>query len=132
MFAEIPNLIFSFKGIYKNIFNPSVTGRYLYNCVEVNRQIDKLIEAKLKSMGRKTGKEYGVLVHGNRLLSMLLFKQIAVSGTTITDPATLNLSMLFDATFDKLVEIINAKYSDNFLGTLFKNKAKCEEIENLM
>lgn len=120
------------KGIYKSIFNPSVTSRYVYNCVEINRQIEKLIEAKVKAMGRKTGKEYGILIHGNRFLSMLVFKQISVSATTIVDISAFNLSSIVDQAFNKIVGIVNSRYSDAILGTLFKNKAKCEEIENLM
>ena len=119
------------KGIYKQIFNPSTTGRYLLNCLVINRQVEKLIAQKTESLGRKSGKDYGILVHGNRMIASLVFDKIDVSKTDIMDPSTVNLDSVFTETFTKMVTAVNTQFADNFLATLFKNKTKCDTIKTL-
>lgn len=117
------------KGIYRQIFNASVTGRYVFNAVEINRNIEKAINTKLVEVGKKSGREYGILVHGNRMISMLIFVKLRVSSNELMDVGAINLQETFDQTFSKLVEVVSQKYPDAILATLFKNKAKCEIIE---
>lgn len=117
------------KGIYKQLYNSSITGRYLLNCISINREIEALISQKIDSLGRKKGKDYGILVHGNRMISNLIFDRINVSTTVIMQTSTLGLENLFTDTFSKMSEVINNQFADNFPATLFKNKSKCDIIK---
>jgi hypothetical protein len=119
------------KGIYKSIFNAGTTGRYLYNTIQINRKIEKLISDRLSSMDKKTGKEYGILVHGNRMISMLVFKQLKVLNSEIIKIEDLNIETHFKEVVKKMTTAVTKNFSDNFLATLFKNKAKCEKLEEL-
>jgi hypothetical protein len=119
------------KGIYKQIFNPSTTGRYLLNCLIINRQIENLIAQKIDSLGKKSGKEYGILVHGNRMIASLSFDKITVSKTDIMDVYSLNIDSIFSDTLNKMSIAVTSQFSDNFLATLFKNKTKCDTIKDL-
>ncbi len=119
------------KGIYKAIFNPKTTGRYLLNCVNVNREIENIISRKLSILNKKAGKEYGILVHGNRMISMLIFEKINVASSEIQKIEDLKLEPIIEEVVQKMMEAINKEFSDNFLATLFKNKAKCETLEQM-
>lgn len=119
------------KGIYKTIFNPSTTGRYLLNCVVVNREIENIISRKLSTLDKRAGKEYGILVHGNRMISMLTIKKLNIYRSEIQNTALLNLEDIMEDVVQKMMTAINKEFSDNFLATLFKNKAKCEMLEQM-
>lgn len=119
------------KGIYKQIFNASISGRYLLNCVTINRRIEKLITQKIDSLSKKSGKEYGILVHGNRMLASLIFDKVKISKTDIVDPDSLDVDSTFVEVLSKMTYVITTQFSDNFLATLFKNKTKCDVIKVL-
>lgn len=119
------------KGIYKQIFNPNVSGRKVANTIFLNRKIEQTIEDKLKQMPKKTGKEVGILVHGNRMISMLIFKKLRISETTLMNVDDQDIEKYFNDIFLKIADSINTKFSDNILATLFKNKTKCEQLEKL-
>ncbi len=118
------------KGIYKAIFNPSTIGRYVYNCVQINRKIEGLIFDRLNSLDKRTGKEYGVLVHGNRMISLLVFKKIKVLTSEIQNIEDTNIEAIFNNVISKITSAVNFYFADNFLATLFKNKAKCDLLES--
>lgn len=107
------------RGIYKMIFNPGTTGRYVLNCVKVNREIERLLSDRLNSLDKRAGKEYGVLVHGNRMISMLVFKKTKISNTDIMDIKGLNLDVIFEEVVQSMINAVNVKFPDNFLG-MFK------------
>lgn len=117
------------KGIYKQIFNGGTSGRYVYNSIAINREIEKLIHERISSLTKKSGKEYGVLVHGNRMLATLVFKKLKPSSSEILNVELLKISPLFTQLKEKMVKVISRDYADNFLATLFKNKGKCDLLE---
>ena len=119
------------KGIYKQIFNASVSGRYIYNCVEINRRIESLIEKRVLGLGRKAGKEYLILIHGNRMIAMLIFTNLKVSHNDIMNIDDSIISNLFNSLIEKLKQLITENFSENFPAVLFKNKTKCEQLEQL-
>ncbi len=104
------------KGIYKQIFNPSVNGRKVANTIFLNRKIEQTIEDKLKQMPKKTGKEV---------------KKLKISDTTLMNVEDQDIEKYFNDIFPKITDSINAKFSDNILATLFKNKTKCEQLDKL-
>ncbi len=116
------------KGIYKQIFNPRTSGRYVYNTILLNREIDKAILSKINSLGKKSGKEYGILVHGNRFLSFLIQSKISIPKDNFINLNPESIRTILDESLTKLKEIVSTDYPDNVLGTLFKNKSKCEAI----
>lgn len=120
------------KGIYKQIFNPNTTGRFLNNCVQVNREIEKIISQKINSLDKKSGKEYGILTHGNRMLAMLVLKKMQISRNEIMKIDEAKLSELIDSNLDKMIVAVSSKFSDNFLATLFKNKSKCDQLDSII
>jgi len=117
------------KGIYKQIFNPSVSSRYVYNTVLLNREIEKIILERIASLSRKSGKEYGTLIHGNRMLAMLIFKKLTINTSEIMTVEPPNIQFAFNEVKEKMIQVINTHFSDNFLATLFKNKSKCDQLD---
>ncbi len=60
-------------------FNPKTPGARAFNAVMVQRAIDEWIDKKTKSPAKKSGPAWGVLVHGDRILSTLAFRALGVT-----------------------------------------------------
>jgi hypothetical protein len=70
------------KAPYRTIFNPNTSGIYVLNSVKTLRIIENILEGQVENMGKKSGKEYGILVHGNRMIALLAMKEINFSNST--------------------------------------------------
>jgi hypothetical protein len=123
------------KPPYKAIFNQSLSGAKAFNAVVLQREIDVWIEATKKGMAKKSGPEWGVLVHGNRVLSAAAFTRYAQSliqpisnfnVKSLTPP----LSATCSDVLGKLVATVKKRYSNKFLAVLFKNPSMTKVIYN--
>lgn len=121
------------KAPYKTIFNPQTNGIYLRNTVFSLRKIDEIIGIMIANLPRKSGKEYGVLVHGNRMLAFLVFRTLALHRTANDfdfDINTINWQDKTESMLEKLMSEIEESYKDKFLATLFKNASICKAISD--
>jgi len=71
------NLIYSdlTHSRYKKLFNPSITSYYVWNCVQLQREIEKVIDELSKEVDNIDG---AILIHGKELISKILFDVIGV------------------------------------------------------
>jgi hypothetical protein len=119
------------KAPYKTIFNPLTNGIYLRNAVFSLRKIDEVISQLISDLLKKSGKEYGVLVHGNRMLAFLVFRSLTIHKSANNFEFDINSVSWLDytkAALEKLITEIEANYKDKFLATLFKNASICKAI----
>ncbi|EOV0981928.1 AIPR family protein [Edwardsiella piscicida] len=119
------------KAPYKTIFNPQTNGIYLRNTVFALRRIDEIISSMISNIPKKSGKEYGVLVHGNRMLAFLVFRKLVIH--KIANNFNFDISSInwYETTSDmlgKLIFEIEESYKDKFLASLFKNASICKAI----
>ncbi|EKP9077440.1 AIPR family protein [Escherichia coli] len=119
------------KAPYKTNFNPQTNGIYLRNTVFALRKIDEIIGEMIANIPKKSGKEYGVLVHGNRMLAFLVFRKLVIH--KIANNFDFDMSSIdwYETTSDmleKLMSEIEENYKDKFLATLFKNASICKAI----
>lgn len=119
------------RGIYKEIFNPTVTGCFVHNCIDLNRYVENYLKEKTKRLTRKAGREYGVLTHGNRVIEMVCVKRLnlrdklASTGFKIED---YDIDSTVDQITNEIVAYLAKHYQDSFLATLFKNATKTDEL----
>lgn len=104
---------------------------YLRNTVFALRKIDEIIGEMIANIPKKSGKEYGVLVHGNRMLAFLVFRKLMIH--KIANNFDFDMSSIdwYETTSDmleKLMSEIEENYKDKFLATLFKNASICKAI----
>lgn len=121
------------RGIYKELFNSKVSGMFVYNCVIVDREINRILKEAIEKLPRKSGKRYGLLVHGNRIISSLVIKKLNLRNEMEIVDFKLDSTSLekeVEAIIIEMARILNEQYSDNILGTLFKNISKCNDIMN--
>ena len=119
------------KSPYKTIFNQDTTGKFMFNSVRCLRVVEKLIRLKINSLNSKSGKEYGILVHGNRMLELLTFSKLDINELAKRDDFTINEKHIEDAfneSFDNLDKQITLYYQGKILGSLFKNFGICKKI----
>jgi hypothetical protein len=123
------------KAPYKELFNASVPGLYVWRCVQAQRKIDHALEAVLKDLGVSAGRDYGVAVHGNRLIASLVFDALKIRDYQ-TDPSKeletlLAGDSILKSTRDyhgRIRTILADYYGNALIPTLFKNQTKCKDI----
>lgn len=123
------------KGVYREIFNPQTSGYYVYNCVKINRIIENHLWNKISKIGKRSGKKYLLLVHGNRMVSMLTISSLFTSELLTENTFNIDKKVITDRVdliVSKMEMFVNKNYQDNLLATVFKNVTKCSEIEKFV
>ena len=121
------------KGIYKKIFNKSISGYYAYNAVSFAREVEKILEEKVRDLNKKSGIEYGVLIHGNRMIIHLLSNKNNIHNFLFSKDFNIDYHKLkkdLDEILNDIKNFIKNKYPNSILATLFKNKTKCQELRD--
>ncbi len=122
------------KPPYKELFNGSVPGVYVWRCVRFQRAIDRALETILREIGLTSGREYGIGVHGNRMISALVFQHINVKDyrdlragfdTLLAGDRVLEATRTF---YGRLKDAVAATYGNALIPTLFKNQTKCRDL----
>ncbi len=117
---------------YKKLFNPKVTGRFVYNCVRTQRIIEQVIKKKQTDL--VSGRDKSIAIHGNRIISLLAFKTIKTKKYSENkfnfDDVNLVSVMetKVESIYNILKNIIDSEFEKAIIVTLFKNKTKCEYI----
>ena len=120
------------KAPYRELFNASVPGLYVWRCVQLQRRIDRGISGYVKRTGAT--RDLGLVTHGNRIIAMLVFAALPVQRlkepafeptTSITDAV---ITSLVDSRTQILSELLEVHYSNSIVPTLFKNLKKCEHL----
>ena len=120
------------KTPYKEIFNPSVPGLYVWRCVKIQRRIDKAMESFCKRADAYGN--YGLTIHGNRLIAALVFEALPVGDfkNPSFDPESAMseelLTNLVDRRIEVLSNLLEQHYPNSIIPTLFKNLNKCEHL----
>lgn len=119
------------RGIYKELFNGSTQGIYLFNCIKVNRITERNLYEQTRLLPKRSGRKYGMLVHGNRIISLLTFNDLNL-GEQLSDidftPNEDTIKRIVLNNINKVEKALQLHYNENILGTLFKNSSKCNYI----
>ena len=116
---------------YTTLFNAQLTTTRLWRGVEIFREV----EQELKRLeGTEKGRNRMVAIHGNRFVLYRVYREVeadrfddaSVDFSKVSALARSKTKVCLDAT----IAAINSLYPDSYLASLFKNAAKCEEINN--
>jgi len=121
------------KTPYKELFNASISGMYLWRVVQTQRKIDKALSQLLMKHHLYGGRGYGVVVHGNRLIAAMVFAKLGAKRLAspdfpfdaITEESIASDSEVF---FQKLKKALETHYANAIIPTLFKNLSKCRHL----
>ena len=122
------------KAPYKSIFNPTVNGISVFRAVTVLREIENCLARAIKNLGKRSGRDYGVLVHGNRLIASLVFamlderKVLDVSKSFIIGDLAAAIELNTNRAIELLSTEVERLFSGGFLATVFKNPAKSKQL----
>jgi hypothetical protein len=123
------------KPPYKSVFNPSISGAHAFNATVLNRRIEDWIEKKKKSALKRSGSTWGILIHGNRILSAAVFKAydprrlsrpIKEFHREMPDDASFN--RMCEEAYDKMIRSIDTNFPGRFLAVLFKNPTASKQV----
>ncbi|SNS95266.1 AIPR family protein [Rhodococcoides kyotonense] len=120
------------KAPYKILFNPTVSYLRIWRAVQILRVVDtELAPTRASSNTRKKG----YAIHGNRLLTHIVFKRIPASKLEDHDydwTQAVNLARsVVKSTFESLFKIGEEQYG-GYTAILFKNVAKTEHLTKLV
>ncbi len=117
------------KAPYKALYNPSLSGARGFNTTLVQRAIDEWIDSKKRSLTRRSGFPWGVLIHGNRILAAGVFKLLGPQLLSIPiaefrqSLTNLSIGDKCDGVYLRMVDVLERRYSGKFLAVLFKSPA---------
>lgn len=118
---------------YKELFNPTISGLFLWRTVQTQRRIDRSLELTANLDGL-TGRDLATVVHGNRMIAAMVFRTLATGrfGDPAFDPlATFTETQALNAVraaYASLRSELETTYQNAIIPTLFKNLSKCTEI----
>ncbi len=119
------------KGIYKEIFNPSTSGIFLWNCVKIARVVEEYLQEGIDKLPKRSGRKYGLMVHGNRIITLLVFRKLNLEKEAKKVEFVLDESIIQMTTkefLDSVFDYLECDYPESMMGTLFKNATKCKDI----
>lgn len=122
------------KAPYREIFNGSISGLFLWRCVQAQRRVDGFIEHFHQRSKATKDKELPYFIHGNRLVALLVLEQLKVKKwhepafDYDSDIESQKLSEVVRITLIALIQVIADHYATSVIPTLFKNLNKCEDI----
>jgi hypothetical protein len=121
------------KAPYRKLFNPERSSLYVYHAVSVQRIIEAKIAQAIKSLEKRSGKRYGVLVHGNRLLASIVFSRLKIplgladpKFSAIAHESDIEKEML--QAVDLITSDLSVRFADSFPAVVFKNPTKSKAL----
>ena len=121
------------KAPYRTIFNPNISGIYVLNSVRTLREIERVLASEVSQLDKKSGKYYGLLVHGNRMIALLAMKELGVANAAKNYEYSVDEDTVSEKVKNIIIktnDFVTEKYSDKVLGTLFKNASICKQLYN--
>lgn len=122
------------KPPYVALFNSSLSGARAFNATVVQREIDAWIDKKKGAIGKKSGFSWGLLIHGNRILSSAVFNMLgqAALSQPISEFRSKVQSLPIDAhcetVYSKMLVSLETHYPGKFLAVLFKNPSMSKQV----
>ena len=114
---------------YLALFNPSVSGSYVWVTVELMRWTDHALGAVRE---KYDGRERLIVVHGNRIILWAIMSHLKLNKTNISDfrpPFSKHrVDELTLLAADRLNQVVLKEYPDAYPAPLFKNQSKCKVI----
>lgn len=119
---------------YKALFNPSLTGARAFNATITLRVIDGWIDERKKTLSKKSGFAWGVLIHGNRILAAAVFsllgkrplEQSIEDYRTSMDASA--IGKLCDEVYGRMLTSLETNYQGRFLAVLFKSPVMSKKV----
>lgn len=120
------------KPPYRALFNPSISGMYVWRCVRIQRLIDQVIDSKQKEYRKPRQRK--ILVYGNRIISALIFSKIGTSKLKSADfdfDNEINQDFIDGISHNIVYQVIEhcqRFHANSMIPNLFKNQAKCRNM----
>ena len=114
---------------YTTVFNDGTTATELWRAVEIMRLVDsRLMSLSTSDLPRAEM----VAVHGNRLVLHRVFQDTHVrpfrADTADFEAIKSAVGRVTDDVFAGLADYLDAQFRNAYLGSLFKNAAKCRDV----
>lgn len=114
---------------YLALFNPDVSGSYVWVAVELMRWVDQALGAAREQYD---GRERLIVVHGNRLILWAIMSHLKLNKASVSDfrpPFSKDrVDGLTLLAADGLNQVVLKEYPDAYPAPLFKNQSKCKVI----
>ncbi len=116
--------------LYRSVFNSSVSSVRVINTVKLQRVIESKIEEKSKTINKLRDKKiYGILTHGNRYLSAMVFHELPIwKSTDIINIDEAIVTKKFNAILSRTELFITNNHDGAYLARLFTNVEKTHHM----
>ena len=120
------------KAPYKTLFNPTVSGTYVWHCVQAQRMIDVAIDSR--KLRAQSPRESRILSSGNRIISATAFKQMTIQRfneqsfvfSDYIDQIRVNDAV--DTVTHTMLSYMHSFYRTAMIPNFFRNQSKSREL----
>ncbi len=121
------------KASYKKLFNPQTSALQVFHAVLAQRLIESKLEKSIKSLEKRSGKRYGVLVHGNRLLAAIVFSRLKLTPKLVDpkfDPSVYETDVENELAHAValITDQLSNEFVESFPAVVFKNPTKSKVL----
>jgi hypothetical protein len=121
------------KAPYKRLFNPQTSALQVFNAVQIQRLIEAKLNETIKSLEKRSGKLYGVLVHGNRLLASVVFARLNIASRLgdaqfVASDYDSQIESALGQAVATIASELAQRFADSFPAVVFKNPTKSKSL----
>lgn len=121
------------KAPYKKLFNPQTAALQIFHAVLVQRLIESKLAQAIRSLEKRSGKRYGVLVHGNRLIASIIFARLKIpqklsDAKFSASSYELDVEKELAQAVDLITTELSQRFADSFPAVVFKNPTKSKAL----
>jgi hypothetical protein len=111
---------------YTALFNPGVTGEYIWQSVQIFRRVDEHLANERVAA---TGDRRQVVVHGNRFILRQVYR---ILDQRRLSPDAVDIALLTSEVVSKVQEVLRSAFGESFPGLGFKNTDLCRRLEQFL
>lgn len=118
---------------YKKLFNPQTSALQVFHAVLVQRLIESKLAQAIESLEKRSGKRYGVLVHGNRLLASIVFARLKIShrladANFVPTDSGVTIEQEIKRAVELVTSELSERFTESFPAVVFKNPTKSKVL----
>ena len=117
------------KAPYKQLFNASITGPFIWERVKTFRKIETLLTNEQKKFSKRDAL---ICVHGNRFIQWVTMRRLSFNEQIIFSDIENTIQDTVERSILDVIGLVQDLFPEAYPASLFKNQKKCKEIASAL
>ncbi len=117
------------KAPYKQLFNASITGPFIWERVKTFRRIEKILTKEQKNFSKRDAL---ICVHGNRFIQWVTMRRLSSNEQIIFSDIENIIQYTVEQSILDVIRLVQGLFPEAYPASLFKNQKKCKEVASVL